>query len=378
MKTYIKNALVPVFIFLQFMISIVPLEASQSAANINSSDHFTIKKIIVARPYERQVTLELDHEISYAALIAWFKRDKPKITPRLEEELDWGISYTKRNQISLKGDFKAGQRYSLIFKPGFEIDGKRYKATKSSFVIEPLSTIGFFNQNNVIERNSKQLLHLNLKNIDKFTVNTISIPPVYLPYALDRNVEWEETLKELSSHQEKTQSDDLPDEFKELWGQLTKDKQIFNFQKNYKEKPFSVPLTQRKDSGKGSVQLIKVRSENPELEAESSYKLVRITDIGITYKRSSKNLLIWLTSIQTGTPLSSQKVYALDDQAHIFYLGTTNSDGVIIVRPGVHNAMKVEKGGYTVDEKFFDLSQILALVALSHDDTSFIEIKKGE
>ena len=378
MKTYIKNALVPVFIFLQFMISIVPLEASQGAANINSSDHFTIKKIIVARPYERQVTLELDHEISYAALIAWFKRDKPKISPRLEEELDWGISYTKRNQISLKGDFKAGQRYSLIFKPGFEIDGKRYKATKSSFVIEPLSTIGFFNQNNVIERNSKQLLHLNLKNIDKFTVNTISIPPVYLPYALDRNVEWEETLKELSSHQEKTQSDDLPDEFKELWGQLTKDKQIFNFQKNYKEKPFSVPLTQRKDSGKGSVQLIKVRSENPELEAESSYKLVRITDIGITYKRSSKNLLIWLTSIQTGTPLSSQKVYALDDQAHIFYLGTTNSDGVIIVRPGVHNAMKVEKGGYTVDEKFFDLSQILALVALSHDDTSFIEIKKGE
>ena len=50
MKTYIKNALVPVFIFLQFMISIVPLEASQGAANINSSDHFTINKIIVARP----------------------------------------------------------------------------------------------------------------------------------------------------------------------------------------------------------------------------------------------------------------------------------------------------------------------------------------
>ena len=228
MKTYTKNVLVTAFVLLQFMISLVSLGASQSEANINSSDHFTIKKIIVARPYERQVTLELDHDISYLTLMAWFKRDKPKITPRLE--LDWSVSYTKPNQISLKGDFKAGQRYSLIFKPSFEIDGKRYKATKSSFVIEPLSTIGFFNQNNVIERNSKQLLHLNLKNIDKFTVNTISIPPIYLPYALDKGIEWEETLKELDSHQEEIQSESLPDEFKELWGQLTKDKQIFNFQ----------------------------------------------------------------------------------------------------------------------------------------------------
>ena len=377
MKTYIKNILVTVFVLLQLVISLVPLEASQSATNINSSEHFTIKKIIVARPYEGKVTLQLDHDISYPALMAWVNRDKPKIVPRLE--LDWDISYTKRNQISLKGDFKTGQRYSLIFKPGFEIDGKRYKATKSNFVIEPLSSIGFFNQNNVIERNSKQLLHLNLKNIDRFTVNTISIPPIYLPYALDKNVEWEETLRELNLDQEGRQSEDLPDEFKELWGQLIKDKQIFNFKKNYKEKPFSVPLTNRKDSGKGSVQLIKVKSENPELEAESPYKLVRITDIGITYKRSSKNLLIWLTSIQTGIPLSSKKVYALYSQSHIFYLGTTNSDGVVIVKPGILKAMKVEKRrGYTVNEKRIDLDQIQALIAISNDDTSFIEINKGD
>jgi alpha-2-macroglobulin len=377
MKTYIRNFLVTVFVLLQAVISLVPLEASQSTSHISSSEHFTIKKIIAARPYEKQVTLELDHDISYAALIAWFQRDKPKIIPRLE--LDWDISYTKRNQINLKGDFQAGQRYSLIFKPGFEIDGKRYKATKSSFVIEPLSTIGFFNQNNVIERNSKQLLHLNLKNIDRFTVNTIGIPPIYLPYVLDKSTKWEETLKKLDSYQEGIQNEDLPEEFKELQGKLIKDKQIFNFQKSYKEKPFSIPLTHRKDSSKGSVQLIRVKSENLDLEAESSYKLVRITDIGITYKRSSRNLLVWLTSLQNGAPLIDQKVYALDDRSQIFFLGSTNSDGVIIIKPGTYKAMALKKdGGYHVSENRLELSWVKGLIALSKDDFTFMEIAKSD
>ena len=377
MKTYIRSILISVFVLLQFMTIHIPLEASQSPSNINSSKNFTIKKIIVDRPYERQVTLELDHDISYSSLIGWFKRDKPKIMPRLE--LEWDISYKKRNQINLKGDFKAGQKYSLIFKPGFEIDGKRYKATKTSFVIEPLSTIGFFNQNNVIERNSKQLLHLNLKNIDRFTVNTIGIPPIYIPFVLDSRVNWKETLEKLGSYQEEMQGEDLPEEFNELRGQLTRDKEIFNFQKSYKEKPFSVPLTHRKDSGKGSVQLIKVKSENPDIEAESSYKLVRITDIGITYKRSSKNLLIWLTSLQKGTPRVNHKVYALDDRSQLFYIGSTNSDGVIIVKPGTYKSMALKKGGgYHVNKHRLELSWIKGVIALSNDDVTFMEIAKSD
>ena len=377
MKTYISNFFITVFVSLQLVAGFAPLEASQNVTDINASGNFTIQTIIPARPFEKKVTLELDHAISYPSLIGWFKRDKPKIIPRLE--LDWGISYTKRNQVILKGDFREGQKYSLIFKPGFKIDGKRYKATKSSFVIEPLSSIGFFNQNNVIERNSKQLLHLNLKNIDRFTVNTIGIPPIYLPYILDKSTKWKETLRLLDLLQEGMQGEDLPDEFKELQGQLTKDKQIFNFKKNYKEKPFSVPLTHRKDSSKGSAQLIKLKSENPELEAESPYKLVRITDIGITYKRSSKNLLVWLTSLQNGTPLIDQKVYALDDRSQLFFIGNTNSDGVIIIKPETYKTMALKKdGGYHVSKNRLELSWIKGLIALSNDDVTFMRIAKSD
>ena len=378
MKTYIRNFIVMLFMSIQLAVGFVPLEASPNVTDIKASENFTIQTITPARPFDNKVTLELDHEISYTTLIGWFKRDKPRTIPKLD--VDWDISYNKRSQIVLKGNFREGQRYSLIFKPGFEIDGKKYKATKSSFVIEPLSTIGFFNKNNVIERNSKQLLHLNLKNIDRFTVHSTKIPPIYLPFALDQSIEWKETLKDLDSYQAGMDLKNLPDEFSELWGQLDKDKQIFNFQKNFKTKPFSVPLTFGRESKDGSIQLIKVTSENPELKAESSYRLVRITDIGITYKHSSKNLLIWLTSLQKGTPRANHKVYALDDRSQIFFLGSTNSDGVIVIKPGTYyKAMALKKyGGYHVSESRLELGLIKGLVALSNDDATFMEIAKGD
>ena len=375
MNTHILKLFFPFLFILQLTFGSLPIAGAQNISGIDSEKYFTINKILPERPFKKRVTIELNHSISYTELMAWFKRDKPKIIPRMD--LDWDISYTDRNKITLKGDFREGQKYSLIFKPGFEIDGKKYKATKSSFVIEPLSYIGFFNEKTVIEKNSKQLLHLNLKNIDRFTVNTLSIPPIYLPYGLDKNRNWKDILEQMNSLQIHKQGNNLPDEFKELQGDLIRDRQIFNFQKSYKEKPFSVPLSSRKNSNKGSIQLIRIESDNPELEAKSSYRLARITDIGITYKRSSSNLLIWLTSIQTGTPLGNQKVYAMDKRFQVFYLGKTNSDGIIIIEPGTLKAMALEKSGnYTVKERYLDLEGVQALIALSHNDISFIEIKK--
>ena len=376
MKNYIMNLFVTVLASIYLVVGYLPLEASERKAVVIPSKTFTVKKIIPSRPYARQVTLELDHTISYPALINWVNRDKPKISPRLE--LEWEINHKKRNQISLKGDFKSGQKYSLIFKPGFEIDGKRYKPTATSFVIEPLSYIKFFEENNVIERNSKQLLHLNLTNIDRFTVHSMNIPPIYIPFILDPKRELEESIKTLNSYQDDLRLKILPQDFSELMGELAKDKQIFNFQKNYKEKPFSVPLTFRKTSNKGSVQIVNVESENPDIEAKSKYKLLKITDIGITYKRSKKNLLVWLTSIQKGVPLNSKKVYAVDDKLNIFYLGRSNSDGIIMVKPGMHKSINMSRSNtYRSKVRRLDITKLSYLIALSHDDTSFIEFKSG-
>ncbi|MDA0692625.1 MAG: MG2 domain-containing protein [Nitrospinae bacterium] len=377
MKTYIGKFFVTAFVSMQLAVGLSLLEASPNVIEKYPSEHFTVTDIQPG-PANNEVTLKLDHSISFPALFTWSKKERPRISPRLE--FDWNISYANRDHIILSGDFIKGQRYSFVFQPGFELDGKLYKPTKTNFVIEPESSIGFFNDNDVIERNSKQLLHLNLTNIDRFKVHSMKIPPLLLPHVLGRNIDWEKTLDDLNSYQETSaNAENFPEDFRELQGQLVKDTQIFNFQKNFKQKPFSIPLTYRRDKDKGSVELIKVESDNPELKAESPYRLVRITDIGITYKRSSNSLLIWLTSIQKGTPIGSQKVYALDDQLHTFYLGTTNSDGVIIFKPGTFKSMKFEKHGeYKMLERFLGLDQIKSLVSMSQDDISFIEIKHGD
>ena len=86
MKTYIRNLFVVFFSSIHLTVGYLPLEASQKVSEISPNKNFTIAKIIPSRPYERRITLELDHTISYPALISWISRDTPKISPRLELE----------------------------------------------------------------------------------------------------------------------------------------------------------------------------------------------------------------------------------------------------------------------------------------------------
>ena len=84
--------------------------------------------------------------------------------------------------------------------------------------------------------------------------------------------------------------------------------------------------------------------------------------------------------MQKGTPRANHKVYALDDRSQIFFLGSTNSDGVIVIKPGTYyKAMALKKyGGYHVSESRLELGLIKGLVALSNDDATFMEIAKGD
>ena len=117
MNTHILKLFFPFLFILQLTFGSLPIAGAQNISGIDSEKYFTINKILPERPFKKRVTIELNHSISYTELMAWFKRDKPKIIPRMD--LDWDISYTDRNKITLKGDFREGQKYSLIFKPVF-------------------------------------------------------------------------------------------------------------------------------------------------------------------------------------------------------------------------------------------------------------------
>ncbi len=58
-----------------------------------------------------------------------------------------------------------------------------------------------------------------------------------------------------------------------------------------------------------------------------------ITDVGVTFKTSAENILIWITSLKTGQPLANMHVQLRGKDNKVVWQGTTNADG-IVAAPG--------------------------------------------
>jgi len=381
MKNHIKFIGVVLLALFTWGASPLSIEVSQANSNnpLNQHETFTIEKISTNMG-KKEVILILDHTISYPTLFKWYSKRKPKISPRLD--IDWNISYLTRNKITLTGDFKIGQKYSIVFPPNFKVDGRIYKRTTSSFTIEPPADIEFFNDRDVIERDSRQLLHLNLTNVGNLLIRTVNVPPILLPQALDishsDNLSWKRILDKLNSPLKANMNlENLPNEFLALVGTPIEGKQVFNTPKTYKSKPYSVPLSYRANSDKGAIELVRVEVEGENSKQARPYRLIRITDLGITYKRSHKNLLVWTTSLNQGVPLEGIKIFGVAGDGTIFYLGDTNSKGALLSKSIVLDGIKLNGNGYRNITRFMDLNEIRTLIAYSENDATYIKIDEA-
>ena len=64
-------------------------------------------------------------------------------------------------------------------------------------------------------------------------------------------------------------------------------------------------------------------------------QLFRLTDLGLTYKFGNQGLLLWVTSLKTGSPVAGAQILAFTRDMEVFPLGQTNPDGVLTFgKPG--------------------------------------------
>ena len=91
----------------------------------NSEETFSIIKI-EKDPGNKEVSIYLDHDVGYFALASWPGQRGPKIIPRVVG-LSWDVSYLSRDKLVLKGKFKFGKKYSIIFPRNYKLDNKSYK-----------------------------------------------------------------------------------------------------------------------------------------------------------------------------------------------------------------------------------------------------------
>ncbi len=299
-------------------------------------------------------------------------------------QIQWSSStFRTDNVLALRGVFTPGQRYVLVLPPDFKSsNGKTYAKTVSSFTMpDRESDIAFLDSGSVIERNSKQMLHLQIMNVSEVKFEGLQIPPVLIPYAL-REIESNSFLAD--SEKIIRQAADLlkgalasDPEFRTLTGDIEKDGQLF-----FSQEPvnvyhqFSIPLGFRHNREQGALELVEVKSLRSGQTAETELRLLRITDIGLTYKLSDTELLIWATSLYSGKPLADVSLYAFTSLHEAVSLGRTDARGLLIIRNKVsrkHAALN--QNGPLLTSKELALASINLVAAVSPNDRSYVNIE---
>lgn len=365
-------------------------EAAASVYNSAAGASFTISKI-EPKNSEHIVRIFFTDSCDMETL----RRDLKFIPP---VPLEWYNSNFSRetNMLTLRGQFKPGQRYVLVLPPQFKSAyGRIYARGVAGFTMPDRDAeIAFYDQGSVIERNSRQMLHVQLMNVNEVLVKGIRIPPALLPLAArqvqgvfrtDWNVpqagqtigddELGAALPQAAARIKTALGSD--GDFRDLLGDVFEEDQLFfNQQEQNLFHQFSIPLTFRREKEKGGLELVRVVSKQAERTVRTSFRLFRITDVGLTYKLSDDALLVWATSLYSGKPLKDVAFFGFTANEEVVPLGTGDSRGLLYVgNNAARKRASLRRGGEgQINSRPLLLNEITMIAAITRDDVTYVNI----
>lgn len=360
-------------------------DAVSSLYNTATGATFTITKIeAVAEgraPYKKRGEHVAIH-FSERCRIEDLRRNLKFIPP---VPLQWHDStVTDQNVLMLTGQFNPGQRYIVVLPPSFKSsNGKAYAKGVTSFTMaDRAPEIAFYEEGSVIERSSRQMLHVQLMNVTEVQISGMQIPPITIPVALrltteSPNMMWEHAQAEIMRStlrlKEALQQDA---EFRPLVGDAFTEHQLFfnDGEKNIFHQ-FSIPMTFRLNKEKGALEVVQVRRKGFE-SSKTPLRLYRITDLGLSYKISDDALLVWATSLYSGKPVSDVAVYGFTSGQEAVSLGRTDARGLITVNNRTERmraSIRSGSEGQTV-RKPLQLGEIVMVAAVTRDDQTYVNI----
>jgi alpha-2-macroglobulin len=196
-------------------------------------------------------------------------RDHLKVYPSVD--ISWSeSSYDDSGVLTLHGEFRYGERHVISLPDNLQVEGKAYVKTLNDFLMPDMpAAIQFIDGKTVIERDSRQMLHVRLQNVERVQFQGIRVPPLLLPLAVaatgeEEPASWEETLTHLQSAAEKARAlAGANPAYKPFLGVPFEEKQLFftSLKKNTPH-PFSIPLTFRKTKENGALELVRVSAND--------------------------------------------------------------------------------------------------------------------
>jgi hypothetical protein len=316
-----------------------------------------------------------------------------------------------RNEYRISGKFVTGQKYKIDLLGGELGDAKQVlRADSFTFTsCGPEPEIRFAADRSLIELHSRQTIPLSFANIGNFKCQMMKVPAYFGPWldALTIFPEAEEKRpNEPTSyrHDDKTRkaleasaaeldnlmldcvnrlaalralegsekilglTEFLTPEFSQtsegFMGSDDPDKEFY----------FSVPLDSRPSPTTGGSVIVRV-SETDVEDGQQATRLFQVSDLSITYKFSRSELLLWVTSIETGVPVKDVSIMVLSKNDQTLFPGKTDKNGLIRIKNDTSYPSIAWNGNKpSIDSVYPEISDLLIAAAATLSDSSFIRL----
>ena len=347
---------------------------SSPAAGFDAKNHFTIVKIEPDAGKE-EVRVFFSQPLIFESL-----QSNLRLLPRVK--IDWNRSTLSPNGVlTLRGAFRYGTGFLITLPETLRVGNKIYRKTVNAFFMpDRPPKVEFVGPQSVIERDSRQLLHVRAQNVNNLKFEGVRVPPLLLPLALaveKSPAGWDRIFDELQTGAAGLTS--LINSHKDLAAFVVTplaEKQLFPAT-GEKNKPWAVslPLSFRQGKEAGALELIRVQDNEAGSAAATQPRVFEITDLGLTYKRGQKNLLLWVTSLKTGTPVAGARLIGFTRNMEVFPLGRTNDDGVLLFESRDLEGLSLKDPKHLQPVKrAVDQNELVLLMAGTGDDVAFIEV----
>ncbi len=298
---------------------------------------------------------------------------------------------------SIKAEFEKSQKYTFKTKSIPVADGRSILEEAKHVFTGPGvdSLVAFRTDKSIIELKGRQLLPINLTNVTKLRCSLTRIPGYFAPEVFDsqkvtkinnplRPGNEPSTQYEVGADLKKIKGDletlkketDLPASFA---GEMVDDATVYFAKSQGGNKVFgySAALTFRPEPEKGGTWLVELKDLDSNYK-ETVKKLVQITDLSISYKLSSEQLLVWVTSIHTGEPVKGVEVMLKQSNGLALLLGKSDENGLIVVKNGdqAKNVSLPSKNTKNM-KPLVELNKAQWLVAATENDSALTRLDKN-
>lgn len=322
--------------------------------------------------------------------------------------------YSNRHCYKIIGKFVTGRKYEVRLAGG-QVEGENQllASGKIEFVSRGADPqILFTADRSVLELRSRQMVPLSFTSVGNFKAQLMRIPAFFGPAleALTAFPEVEEK-RPLDSSGMRLDSETIAkinkkaadidnlmlqfgrqlEQLKELAAspayaglknfvapEFSSDSQAFMGSDNPdSEYFFSLPLDYRPEPEKGGAVVVKV-SETVEKGGQSTARLFQITDMSIAYKFSRRELLLWVTSLETGKPLADASIMLLTRDGRSYFPGKTSHEGLLKIDEKVEHAFVSFKDSIAQPGKAsLAIPDLVVAAAALPDDSCFIALNSN-